>query len=475
MTMGYSIVGPDDVAPATLESLQDIQAGKYFFLAALTVLLYDHFLTLADEVDLIWKRKKSYVLYLFLTVRYYALIAVVVVAFGFFSPEMTRERCSRWMLFLPLGITIPLTILPGILMVVRVYALYNRNVYVLVCLSLALCLQTGAGLWQYTVKGATPAPDPLDNYEYHFCIYLPPKRIGHLSILFISLELAFDSVVFLLTISRTLYVHYLDKKDSEGDSTLVQNLIRDGAFYFAVIFSFNLSWVLMISLAPTGLRAIASLPSACITTIMICRITLNLRTTAYGTAAYDEQTTGSLQLTDLPRRRSRYRSGVRRSSALRAPSSTSSSLHIGVQVQTRTTIDRANSYGQLSGSAGIQRPRVVRYNDAYDDDAHLGLGGAGASPAFADRYSNSPSFASGSGWRLSEPPSFVSRELREAGYGTIPESPISSTLTTYAFASQGESSPRDESFHHLRSGSSVSMYGPTDMEWKRKSDATWTM
>ncbi|VDB85150.1 unnamed protein product [Peniophora sp. CBMAI 1063] len=464
--MGPTLIGLDDVAPATLENLRDIQAGKYFFLAALTVLIYDHANTFAEEVDLIWKRKKSYVLYLFLTVRYYALIAVAIVAFGYFSTAMTRERCSHWMLFLPLGITIPLTILPGILMIVRVYALYNRNLYVLAGLTLTLCLQTGAGLWQYTVKGATPAPDPLDNYEYHFCIYLPPKRIGHLSTLFISLELAFDSIVFLLTISRTLYMHYLDRKEREdgAGSTLVQNLIRDGAFYFAVIFSFNLSWVLMISLAPTGLRAIASVPSACITTIMICRITLNLRTTAYGAAAYDEQTTGSLQLTEMPRR-SRYRSSARRSSLPFASTSVTSTLRIGVQVQTRTKIERANTYGTLEGSTRTQRPRVVRYDDAGDGESYLGLGDAAAPPGSSSRYSSSPSYASGSGWRLSEPPSFVRGQLREAEYGPAPESPISpsSNMTTYAFASVGESSPRDESFHHLRSTSSttISLAGTT--------------
>lgn len=77
------------------------------------------------------------------------------------------------MLFLPLGITMPLTILPGILMLIRsastlplsfplevntstfsVYALYNRNRLILFGLSTSLVLQTVAGLWQYTVSGA---------------------------------------------------------------------------------------------------------------------------------------------------------------------------------------------------------------------------------------------------------------------------------------------------------------------------------
>lgn len=88
----------------------------------------------------------------------------------------------------------PLSLFPAVLMSIRyasahskavryiqshssVYALYNRNRYILAGLLTYLAMQTGAGLWQYTVRGATPAPLLLDNYQYHFCIYLPPKSM----------------------------------------------------------------------------------------------------------------------------------------------------------------------------------------------------------------------------------------------------------------------------------------------------------
>lgn len=151
-----SILVDSAAAPATVENLQQILAGKYFFLATLTVLLYDHLLTLPEEVSTVWKKKKTYVLCLFLLIRYYAPIAVSIVAVGFFSTAMTRERCKNWMLFLPLGITMPLMLFPGILMLVRVYALYNRNKIILGLLSTILLAQTITGIWQYTLPGGTP-------------------------------------------------------------------------------------------------------------------------------------------------------------------------------------------------------------------------------------------------------------------------------------------------------------------------------
>ncbi|KAI0769516.1 hypothetical protein BC629DRAFT_788137 [Irpex lacteus] len=288
---------------AIQESLWDIQVGKYFFLAGLSILLYDHATTFSQEVEVIWKRKKTYISWLFLLVRYYCMLAMIVVSIGYFSTAMTRDICRRWMLFLPLGVTVPLSFLPSVLMSIRVWAMYNGNRYLLGLLFLYLAAQTAAGLWQYTVPGGTPAPDPVDNYEYHFCIYLPPKSIGHNSILYVSMELAFDSLVFFLTISRTVCMYYYRGgslvQSGSGSSrsrwssgvklhrrSLLESLVHDGALYFAAIFSINLTWVVMILHAPTGLRAIAAQPSACLMTTVICRITMNLRTTAYDSSIH---------------------------------------------------------------------------------------------------------------------------------------------------------------------------------------------
>ncbi|KAI0687812.1 hypothetical protein BC835DRAFT_377258 [Cytidiella melzeri] len=280
-----------EATPATQETLRDIAVGKFFFLAGFCVLVYDHILTFPQEIEVIWKRKKTFLSCVFLLVRYYSVLAMIVVFFGYFSTDMTREQCAQWMLFLPLGVTVPLSVLPSFLMSIRVWAMYTANRTLLILLLLYLAAQTAAGLWQYTVPGGTPAPDPVDNYQYHFCVYLPPKKIGHFSIMFVSMEVAFDCLVFLLTASRTVYMHYHRRREfaqSEWTTglrfrgwTLLESLVKDGALYFAAIFSINFTWVIMILYAPTGLRAIAGQPSACLMATIVCRITMNLRTTAY--------------------------------------------------------------------------------------------------------------------------------------------------------------------------------------------------
>lgn len=74
--------------------------------------------------------------------------------------------------------------------------MYNGNRYLLGFLFLYLAAQTAAGLWQYTVPGGTPAPDPVDNYEYH-CRYYIHSR-GH--------EAAADDLHSLYLPSPQIYV-----------------------------------------------------------------------------------------------------------------------------------------------------------------------------------------------------------------------------------------------------------------------------
>lgn len=95
--------------------------------------------------------------------------------------------------------------------------------------------------------------------------------------MYVTWELGYDSVVFLLTIARTLYMHWRHQGVASAEDpkhSLIGKLVRDGAFYFgcvplfcirtrliciSCIFSMNLMWVIMILYAPTGLRGIAAM------------------------------------------------------------------------------------------------------------------------------------------------------------------------------------------------------------------------
>jgi len=69
---------------------------KYVGLAGFTVLVWDHLITFADEVEYIWKSKKGIAIYLFFLNRYLIPLSFVVNLWAYFSdtwsPQVSHLR-----------------------------------------------------------------------------------------------------------------------------------------------------------------------------------------------------------------------------------------------------------------------------------------------------------------------------------------------------------------------------------------------
>jgi len=73
----------DQIPPAALAQIYNEAATqgigtKYGFIAAYTILVYDAMTTFSDEVEYIWKRKQSFVSFLFFMNRYYAISVATI-------------------------------------------------------------------------------------------------------------------------------------------------------------------------------------------------------------------------------------------------------------------------------------------------------------------------------------------------------------------------------------------------------------
>ncbi|KAI0040333.1 hypothetical protein FA95DRAFT_887547 [Auriscalpium vulgare] len=285
------------VPPAVVLSLHDLLLAKYFFLAFYTVLLYDHLCTLQAELQTFWKKRKTPFLYLFIFVRYYAPLAMSVVAFAFFSPKLTLDMCRHWMYFLPIAVTLGLMILCGALMAVRVYALWGKNRLVLGFCVTYLTAQAIVGIWSMLLPGGKPFPYTLNNYQFHYCVYVAPTLGRSSSLVYVLMDLCYDIVVFLLTVSRTLYIYHMGRGARRNG--LVYHLARDGSMYFGGIFVVNFIWVIMIYVTRPGLHALLAMPQSIINVILVTRITLNLREAVHGPAVIDERTLDGIALSDF--------------------------------------------------------------------------------------------------------------------------------------------------------------------------------
>ncbi|TFY61212.1 hypothetical protein EVG20_g7143 [Dentipellis fragilis] len=154
-------------------------------------------------------------------------------------------------------------------------------------------VQTIFGIWKTVVSGNASVPDLVDNYEFHLCLYAP-KNLGRASEVFVLLTLGYDTLVFFLTLGRTSYMFWRRQGQGPRSRSLVHNMVQDGVLYFAAISSVNVFWTTIIFCAPAGLQSVAALPSACVTAVVIGRITLNLREVIY---VPDGQTTNADDIT----------------------------------------------------------------------------------------------------------------------------------------------------------------------------------
>ncbi|KAF9040756.1 hypothetical protein BJ165DRAFT_320359 [Panaeolus papilionaceus] len=266
-------MGPPLAPPP--ESASDVAlhlvAGQYFQIAAFVMLVYDHLLTLEEEVERIWKQKISGATILFLINRYGTLLSFIVVLDAFHDPKWSKAVCDRFVMFEGAQ-TIVFVGICELIMILRVYALYGRSVVILLFLMTLWCTQIVVSSIGVHTGWAVPLPATLG----------PACVLDSNTVIFAALwvsPLITDSCIFILTLWRIR--HYRQRIRS---TPLVQIFLRDGIMYFFAIFSANFFNSMIYFVAAPDLKAVGASFSQLLTSVMISRLVLNLRAVSNKTA-----------------------------------------------------------------------------------------------------------------------------------------------------------------------------------------------
>jgi len=256
-----SNLAPPDLVVAAV----DLQATKLFQVAAIVFLAYDMLITFGDEVERIWKQPWSFTTFLYGLNRYLALFVFIVIVVSFQSKAWTENisACEHYYRYDGAS-TLVLVAVSEAIMMLRVYAIWQRNRYILILLStlwvgqVAIC---GMGL---AFTSRLPLPP-----GFVACI---DTGVGKLFTPFWFMPLISDTFVFFLTLWRNRQYSRMN-----ANLPLMQLFVRDGALYFLVIFSANLLNVTLYLSAPDSLKNITAGFSQTITPVMVSRLVLNLR------------------------------------------------------------------------------------------------------------------------------------------------------------------------------------------------------
>ncbi|KAJ7748197.1 hypothetical protein DFH07DRAFT_830423 [Mycena maculata] len=258
--------------PSTVwQVLSDAHTTNSMILGALSLVAYDHLITLEDEVELMWSSRICTTNVVYLWNRYFTLISLSYDASVMLSPFKSNAVCIRFFQGEAFTSTMILATVDFIL-VLRVWVLYGKKrmlLYLLVPM-IGLEIMTMGLVSHYTiasVKDYWDLPWPLvgcyphGNVPRYFTFYSVP-------VLVVSMTM------FIMTVykcGKTLLTH------GRAQMPIYTMFLRDGVFWFVAIFVTFIPEIIIWARARESLAEVMIAPGLAVTSIIGSRVLLNIK------------------------------------------------------------------------------------------------------------------------------------------------------------------------------------------------------
>ncbi|KAE9398763.1 hypothetical protein BT96DRAFT_858890 [Gymnopus androsaceus JB14] len=245
---------------------------SYFEMLAISILYWDHLLTLKYEIHYLWRSPMTWSSYWFFLNRYFAFFSNITATILEYVNLSTSVSCEKYSLYRQLALVIQQVIV-CVLLTMRIYALYGRSVRILSYMLGSGAILAGVAVWSlFGQKSSTAATSGC-----HIALELISSI--HLATAWEAL-FCYDSILFGLT----LYQTHKSRRSITGMGRLriplVSLMLRDGAIYFAVMALANLANIMTFYLTGPFLRGGLSTFASAISVSMLSRIFLNLHSSA---------------------------------------------------------------------------------------------------------------------------------------------------------------------------------------------------
>ncbi|KAK7059980.1 hypothetical protein R3P38DRAFT_976366 [Favolaschia claudopus] len=250
--------------------LADARLTNELALGALTLVVLEHIKGFPDEVELVWKTRRSLFNFLYLFIRYFTLLVIGINISFMMKTEWSDHTC-RAFIFEELILTTIIVWLSELVLVIRVWILYQRSrtlLYFLAALLVAdLIAYLTVGI--YTVK-------PIKEY-----VHVGPLLRGCYS-LYVPRFFAFYAIPpLVMAISMFLLTAY-----KCGSTVIVLGFrrapiitvfMRDGLFWFLALVAIGVIDLVIWNRGRPSLAEIIVLPATAATAIISTRVILNLK------------------------------------------------------------------------------------------------------------------------------------------------------------------------------------------------------
>ncbi|KAH8101874.1 hypothetical protein BXZ70DRAFT_932266, partial [Cristinia sonorae] len=250
----------------SVDAAQELCLQRYLNLVAFAILYYDYGLTASQEYERYWFTGTfTWTALLFFVMRYISVFGhVPVIAHIFLDDE--GPLCSAMLLYHQI-LAMLIQLLVGILLVVRTYALYNRNRWVLFGTLTVGLSGIGVAAWAILFPhGQSTIRTPGSGCD----MSLSQVQGTYFAIAWGAM-LVFDALIFALTVCRA-FVH-----SRKARGSLFGIMLRDGSIYFGCMAGANLGNIITFIICSPGLKGVPTILTNVLSTTLISRLMLNIR------------------------------------------------------------------------------------------------------------------------------------------------------------------------------------------------------
>ncbi|KAF7351580.1 hypothetical protein MSAN_01590500 [Mycena sanguinolenta] len=245
-------------------ALQNVVTSRYVSVAGYVVLLYDHLLTLDDEVEYVWKADNTVAKVLFLILRYMVplfLTGETITRSGLSVISMSDVTYAGW-------ISICIS---NFLVLLRIWTTLPRGHRLVVwSLWFYVAMQlVGLGVTTWVIRNFIPVL--YFDSAVGFCSFSTKPSVAWLWM---------PGLIFEVTVFVAVCWNALDRPRALGTDSndhITRMLFRDGLTYFVILFVLRISNTVIAFVAPLSLIFVAVYFIWAATTVTTSRLIINAR------------------------------------------------------------------------------------------------------------------------------------------------------------------------------------------------------
>ncbi|KAF9074854.1 hypothetical protein BDP27DRAFT_1286950 [Rhodocollybia butyracea] len=272
------------MADALAEASYFIYVTQVYFCDA--VVIWDWLVSLPREWRFVWKTHWTPVKVAYLFCRYWVIAVVPYLLYAFVS-DHSVETCQK-IYRIPVALAMWNQVGSESVLLIRTYAFFNRNIYVLWFLLAAIGGVVAYQLYVDTTQMLL-LPFVKPPFESGPCFPMSKPHSAHLlgTSLSTIAPLLFDTVVTSMTVIKAIAIR---RRNGGPNSRLIQTFLREGVFYYILISIANLINGIFY-LQPRQVISAINIPlSVMMAPVLACRLILDLRERGSETVSHSDGT-----------------------------------------------------------------------------------------------------------------------------------------------------------------------------------------